>query len=263
MKRYLTIYTTFLKLNYTRFALYRVDFLNGLVSSILWAVFSIIAIYALTARSSTIFGWSRGELFVLIGVFNILIGGIFRTVFARNFDRFGQIVQRGELDGILLKPFDSQFSLSFQYISLYGIVRIILAIIFTAFLLYQIHVTVTFFDVIIFIMLAGFGLLTMYSIWFIVLTLTIWHPDLFNLIETLYAVDSVTRYPPQIINQFKILLFYLLFPFTLIVSIPTKALLHKLTSFDVIILMGMSLILFYFSRIFWRFALRSYTSASG
>src|SRR5205823_2027620 len=107
----------------------------GVVSSILWGIFSIVAMYILTSRSNSVFGWSRTDLFVLVGVFNILIGGTYRTLFSRNFDRFTHVIQRGELDGLLLKPFNTQFALSFWYISYYGLVRVFLAIIYTVFVL--------------------------------------------------------------------------------------------------------------------------------
>ncbi len=263
MKRYIRIYKTLLKLNYIRFTIYRIDFLNGLISSLLWAAFSIITIYALTSKSSSVFGWSREELFILIGVFNIMIGGLFRMYFSKNFDRFAQIIQRGELDGLLLKPLDSQFSLSFWYISFYGVVRVVAAVIFTFYMLQQTGIGLTFLTLLQFIALGFLGLTILYSLWFIVLTITIWHPDLNNLVETLYAVDTLTRYPPQILNEFKILIFYVLLPFTLVVSIPTKALLQKATFFDMSLIIIVAFGLLYFSRRFWKFALRYYTSASG
>src|SRR5258708_17314533 len=128
MKRYLAIYHCLLTLNYHRALIHKADFYNGLFSSIIWGIFSILATYVLTSRSSSVFGWSRAELFVLIGVFNILVGSIFRMFFSRNFDRFAHVIQYGELDGLLLKPLNPQFALSFWYISYHSLVRLVLSI---------------------------------------------------------------------------------------------------------------------------------------
>jgi ABC-2 type transport system permease protein len=263
MKRYFLIYRRLLILNYHRMLIHRADFLTGLMSSILWGVFSIVAMYILTSRSNFVFGWSRTDLFVLVGVFNILIGGTYRTFFARNFDRFTHIIQQGELDGLLLKPFNTQFALSFWYISYYGFVRVLLAVIYTLFVLTVAHIPVTLVSIVSFFIFGFFGLMIIYSFWYLILTCIIWFPDLYNLVELLYATDNISRYPPQLLGAMKFAPFLLLFPITLIVSVPTKALLHTVTLSDILSLVGIALGLLYLSKVFWNFALRYYTSASG
>lgn len=263
MKRYFKIYLMLIRLNYNRALTHRADFFSGLFGSLAWSIFSVIAIYILSARASSVYGWSRQELFILIGVFNILVGGIFRTFFARNFNTFPQLMRYGELDGFLLKPMDTQFAISTQRISMYGGVRILLALIYTFFIIFNAHIAITFFSVISFLLLSVFGLIIMYAVWFLVLTLTVWLPDIYNLEEILYSTDSLSRYPPQILSAMKIFVFYIFFPFTLVVSTPTKALLHKLTTFDIMLLVGFACGLLFLSRRFWKFALRYYTSASG
>ncbi len=263
MKKYFNIYITLLRLNYHRALSQRADFFAGLFGSISWAIFSVVAIYILSARASSVYGWNRQELFILIGVFNILVGGIFRTLFARNFNNFPQLMRYGELDSFLLKPIDTQFAISTQRVSLHGGPRIFISILFTFFVLFQAHLSITFSSILAFSILAVFGLIAMYAFWFLVLTLTVWLPDVYNLEEILYSTDSLTRYPPQILPAMKILLFYVFFPFTLVVSTPTKALLNKLNTIDVIVLIGVAFGLLFLSRKFWKFALRYYTSASG
>jgi len=263
MKRYLTIYRRLLILNYHRALIHKADFFTGLFSSILWGIFSIVAMYILTARSSSVFGWSKVDLFVLVGVFNILIGGVYRMFFSRNFDRFTQIIQHGELDSMLLKPLNTQFSLSFWYISYHAFVRVILAVAYTLFALSLAHTPLTLLSGIEFVFLGTLGVITIYSFWFLVMTSIIWFPDLYNLTELLYTTDNLSRYPPQLLWTMRFAVFLVFFPITLTVSIPAKALLHTVTSTDVLLLGGFGLGLLYCSRVFWQFALRYYTSASG
>src|SRR6266568_2568100 len=226
MKHYLVVYRCLLRLNYHRALIHKADFFNGLISSILWGVFSIVAMYILTSRSSSVFGWSRVDLFVLTGVFNILIGGVYRTFFSRNFDRFSQIIQYGELDGLLLKPLNTQFALSFWHTSYHGFVRVILAIVYTLFALAVAHIPLTILSSISFLILGFLGMVTLYAIWFLVLTCLIWFPDVYNLVELLYTTDNLSRYPPQLLGAMRFTIFLILLPITLIVSTPAKALLH-------------------------------------
>jgi len=242
--------------------IHKTDTLSGVFGSILWGFFSIIAMYILTARSSSVFGWSRTDLFVLVGVFNILIGGIYRMFTSTNFDRFVYIIQRGELDGLLLKPLNLQFALSCWYISYHYILRVILAVMYTVFVLGLSHVPITFFSVLSFLFLGVFGLITLYSFWFLIMTSLIWFPDLYNLTELLYTTDNFSRYPPQILWAIRLSVFIIFFPVTLTVSIPAKALLHTATTTDAVMLVAFGVGLLYCSGKFWQFALRYYTSAN-
>ncbi len=163
--RYLRIYFLLLKLNYLRSLTQRADFFSGLIGSFAWSVFSVIAIYILSANSISVYGWSRGELFILIGVFNIMVGGTFRTFFARNFNRFPQLISQGELDGFLLKPIDTQFAISTQHISIYGFIRIFFAILFTLFMINQAGIAITVISITSFVVFSFFGLMIIYSMW--------------------------------------------------------------------------------------------------
>lgn len=263
MKRYFAIYRCLLQLNYHRALTHKEDFFNNLVGSMLWGFFSIVIVFILTSRSSSVFGWSREDLYVLTGVFNILVGGFYRTFFSRSFDLFSHVIQLGELDGFLLKPVNSQFALSCRYITYGGFVRIFFAVVYTLFALRFAHSDLTLFSVFAFVFLGIFGLILIYSLWYLVLTTTIWFPDVYNLTEFLYTADNVTRYPPQVLWSVKLAAFLVFYPLTLVVSVPTKVLLHTATLSDSILLIGFALGLLYLSRLFWNFALRSYTSASG
>lgn len=262
MKRYLHIYWTIIRLNYHKSLINKGNFFTGLFASLSWGVFSVLLIYILSSRSGSIYGWSREELFVLIGVTNIILGSLFRMTATTSLDDMPTVVQTGALDSFLLKPIDSQFLLSFLQIRLYGTVRLIIAIIFTLFVLSQASVPVTLFSIVTFILLSVFGFIAIYALWFLVMTFSIWFPDLRNLSEILYTADGLTRFPPQVLWAMRVFIFYIFFPYTIAVSTPTKALLHKLTVFDAVLLIGVALGLLFLSKRFWKFALRYYASAS-
>src|SRR6185312_3229309 len=100
------------------------NFINSTISSVGWGIISIISMYILTAKTSSIYGWNRNELLLLAGVYSVSIG-IFHTIFSRNFDRFSKVIHLGDLDSILLKPIDSQFSLSFTLFNYMSITRLL------------------------------------------------------------------------------------------------------------------------------------------
>lgn len=260
MKKYLRIYKTLLLLNLSTLIAYRANFVNSLISSLAWGSFSIISVLLLTAKNSTVYGWSKEELLILIGAYNIFVG-IFHLLFSRNFDRFSTLIHYGQLDSILVKPLNSQFLLSLWFFNYTSLFRVLLGIFFTAYMLIQIHAVVSLTALIGFFIFGIFGILSLYSVWFIIVTITIWFTRLSNLIELLYSINGMTRFPQEMFRGLKIGFFFLL-PITLVITTPTKILLNKLSVVDLLLLFIFSLVLFYLSRKFWNFALRFYTSAS-
>lgn len=240
---------------------YRANFVNSVISSVVWGLFSFFTIFLLTSKTNSLYGWSRDELLILTGLYNIMIG-FFHMLFSRNFGRFSRIVHLGELDTILIKPIDSQYLLSFWLINYTSIFRIIVGLIFTFFILGKIGAEINLLNVISTLVIFIFSITTLYSIWFSVLTLIIWFTKLDNLIEILFDINGVSRFPQEMFKGISEYLFLFLLPLTLIIVTPSQILLSKLNWFNIILLISLSIALLLFSRKFWKFALSYYSSAS-
>jgi len=259
MKRYVKIYIRLLHLNFSSLLAYRANFVNSLISSSVWGGFSIISILLLTSRSSSLFGWSRHDIIFLTCSYSIIIG-IFHTFFSRNFEHFSRVVDLGELDTLLIKPIDSQFFISLRYINYASIIRIVVGFFLVGYLLKG--------EALSFVQLFGygtmmfFGLITLYALWYIITSFTIWLSRLSNIVEFLFTITNVSRFPPQMYREFSWYVFLFLFPLTLIIATPTKFLINKIDFPDVLILIITASVLFIVSRFFWKLALRFYTSAS-
>ncbi len=249
-------------MNLSRTTAYLGGFYSMLAGAIVWSSLQFILILLLTSKTKTVYGWTRDELIILTAAYTFF-WGIFHFIFARNFGRLSRVIDYGELDTILVKPIDSQFSLSLWIINFAGIFRILLG---TAVLIYMLiitHTGVSAINIIGFLVLGLFGLVLIYSFWFIVATTLIWYPRLSNLIDLLYNVSSVSKFPPQMVYEIKNYFLFFLVPLTFIMATPTKVLLHKVLLGDISGLLFFSVLIFLISRWFWKFALRYYTSASG
>lgn len=261
MKKYLKVYRTLLILNFATLNAYRGAFINSSLNTIIWGSFSIIIIFLLTSKASSIYGWTANELYILAGLYNIVIG-FFHMLFSRNFERFSRVINLGQLDTILIKPLDSQFLLSFWFINYTSLIRIFLGIGTIVYILTIFDKPFNFLSLFLFIPLCILSLIMLYSIWFIICTLLIWFTNLSNLIDLLYEVNSVARFPQEMYRGFGQTVLLFLFPLTILLTTPAKSLLSRLTFFDVLITLILSLSLLVVSRAFWKFALRFYTSAS-
>jgi ABC-2 type transport system permease protein len=261
MKKYLKVYLALIHLNFSALVVYRANVINNILGSTVWGVFSLVSIILLTSHTTSIFGWTREEILLLSGVYALFIG-IFHTLFSRNFERLTYLIRLGMLDAILTKPLDSQFLVSTSIINFTSIIRIFLGVAFMWYVISVAHMTITLPLIGLFCIGIGIGLLLLYSIWFIVATCIIWYPDLSNLIEFLYSFSNIGRYPREMYSHVNQFIFLFILPLTFMVIVPTKMLLTKLTVFDAFGLLIFAGLFFVGSRLFWKFALRFYTSAS-
>lgn len=261
MIRYLNIFIIFLTNSFSQTMMYRFSFVNSIFSTLLWGAFQFFFMFLITSKTGTVLGWNRNELYLLTASFNILIG-VFRALFSRNLDNLSYIVHYGKLDTYLLKPVDTQFWMSLHETNIASFFRLPFSILISFYFLYLINVNVFTYRYIIFLILLGFGLVILYSIWFLTMTLVIWFTNLTNLKSFLDGLTGATRYPKEIFENTALFLFVLFFPLSLVGSVPTKYLLKKASMTEIYQLIVSAFILFIAARLFWKFALRHYTSAS-
>lgn len=261
MKRYLSIYLVLVKLNFHALLAYRGNFINNFLSSLSWGFFSLYSIVLLTSRTHGIFGWKREEILLLNGIYGTIIG-FYHVFFSTNFDRFSQVIHMGQLDMVLTKPLDSQFFLTFWRVNFAASSRILIAFVYTILVARQLHISPSPMTVLFCVLLAIVGLVLLYSIWFTVITLILWFTRLSNLADLLFTITGAARYPQEMFREGFWYFFVFIAPLTLIITTPAKVLFQKLDMTSLFLLIVLALVFFVISRKFWKFALRSYTSAS-
>ena len=261
MKRYLRVYIKLIYLNAAALIVYPANFYNSLLASLGWGFFSLYSVVLLTVQTKGAFGWSREEILLLNGVYGIIIG-IFHTVFSRNFGRFSKVVHQGQLDSVLMKPIDSQYLLSFWEFSWVSISRVFMALGYVVIVSRSLAIQTKPVDVFLLLVVGLCGILLLYSMWYMVITLTIWFTRLSNLVELMFNITGIARYPRSMFAQSAGFAFWFLFPLLLIINIPTKVYLRRIDLGEILLLISIAILFFLGSRVFWKFALRHYTSAS-
>lgn len=152
-----------IKINLSSLLAYRANFINSLISSIVWSIFHIMSIYLLTSRTSSVYGWNRSELIMLSGMY-LTLSGLFHLLFSINFDRFSKAIDYGQIDIILLKPLDSQFMMSCWYINYASIFRVIAGSTFTLWVAYSSGYNPGIYDIVLTSFLLLLGLILLYSL---------------------------------------------------------------------------------------------------
>ncbi len=261
MKRYLGIYKSLLKINFVAITTYRANFINSLISALIWAIFVYVQMVLIFGRTRAVFGWNQKELILLTVVYGLVVG-IFHFLFARSFERFSRLMAWSNFDAVLLKPVDSQFSLSFWEINYAAISRVVMGIVLLIYLLLGLSFQFQLINVLLFTTLILTGVLILYSIWVIGATFIIFVPELTNILDLLYTINGFSRFPPQMYKAFSPILFFLALPVVYIASAPLKVIIGKADFTDIISLVVIAAIFLIFSRAFWIFGMKHYVSSS-
>ena len=261
MKRYIRIYIQLLRLNLAVLLTYRVNLINNMIASIGWGAMSLYTVIILTTHVTEAYGWKREELLLLNGLYGVIVG-VFHMFLSINMGRMSRIIHMGELDGILIKPIDSQFAISLWQVNFSSVFRILMALGYTVWIMHSMHLVVTVSSILFAVGLALISLVLLYSIWFLMLTNLIWFTNMSNLVVFLYSFESMARFPKEMLTQLASLVFFVVMPLTLVINTPVRVLLHTATFADVMMLVALSVGLWWAARKYWVFALRHYTSAS-
>lgn len=102
----------------------------------------------------------------------------------------------------------------------------------------------------------------LYSLWFILGTSSIWFVKVANATEVLRALLEAGRFPSQAFPAAYRFVFTFIVPVAFLTTVPAEAALGRLNLSTLGLALLIATGLLVASRLFWRFALKSYTSAS-
>ena len=259
MSRYLRVLKLFWSTAIAAELEYRVNFVIAALSSLCGLVGSLFGLFLFYRTGYTFAGWRWEEALVVLGVFTLL-QGFAATFLIPNLSKIVRHVQEGTLDFVLLKPISSQFWLSTRTVSPWGLPDFCFGLFVIGYGGSRLNLPATaYFSGLIPLL---FGMVILYSLWFILGATSIWFVKIYNVTEVLRGLLEAGRYPMAAYPAIYRFFFTFIIPVAFLTTIPVEALLHR-ADWGWITGAGLlALGLLAASRGFWQFALRFYTSAS-
>jgi ABC-type uncharacterized transport system, permease component len=238
---------------------YRLNFVLAGLGSSANVAGSLFGLYLFYSSGSGLGDWSWSDALMIVGVFTIL-QGVSGTFLVPNLNRIVEYVQQGTLDFVLLKPINSQFWLSLRTVSVWGIPDILLGAGLVGYASWRSHLTVG--HLLLGILPLLCGLLLLYSIWFVLGATSIWFVKIYNATEVLRGLLEAGRYPISAYPAGYRFFFTFIVPVAFLTTVPAEAILGRGQWLGIFSAGLLAIALFAFASLFWRFALRFYTSAS-
>ena len=247
---------------------YRLNFLLTIITCLGQTFGTILTIPLFYKGNRALGGYPLEAALIVTGIY-ILLDGLASTVMRPNLSRIITQVRNGTLDFVLLKPIDAQFWLSLRNCSPWGIPNIVagLAVIFHNGHKLSLSTTAYFLGLPALLL----GMTMLYSLWFMLGTLSIWFVKVPNITHVLTQLLEAGRFPITAFPMAYRLFFTLVVPVAFLTTFPADMMTgqhHFGAEFGAggLLLLSISFAvaatLLAGSRIFWRFALRYYTSAS-
>jgi ABC-2 type transport system permease protein len=200
---------------------------------------------------------------LLIGTHQ-MISQLFQAFFFVNVANIPELVRTGRLDSLLVLPVDSQFAVSTKQFGLDSIVSAALGGVVVCVALSRLGIIPTPTSILLYVIALAFGVAVHYSIMLGLAAVSFWIVRAQGLVYGYFNFLNIARYPDVIFPWLFRIVFGWIIPVVIIANIPARLLIKSLGQpFPLMLhLVIASTIVFWLSRVFWRFALRHYSSAS-
>ena len=259
MKRYWKALVLFWNMSLAAEMEYRLNFVLAMLTSLANLVGSVFGLYLFYHNGTTLGGWSWEQALVVMGL-AIFLDGFASTFLRPNIGRLVQHVREGTLDFILLKPMDSQFWLSTRTFSIWGVPNMLYGLAAVVYAGTRLDLGVYAYALGVIPLLIGMTIL--YGLWFILSTMSIWFVKVYNMTGILRGVLEAARFPVPAYPPVYRFIFTFVVPVAFLTTVPAAAMVEPSAANGLGIAVVLAIILCLASRLFWRFALRFYTSAS-
>lgn len=260
-KMYLRVLREFLRAAMVEEIEYRSHFVSNLLTTLFGVVMALLTVQVFFYQTRSLGGWGFYEVLILLGIYNMLQGFV-DMILRPNIGRIVQHIRTGTLDFILTKPIDSQFFISFRHIVFWKMFDILMGLVIVGIGAYGTGIRITASGVLLFAVLLLASVVTLYSMWMGVMTLSFWFVKVENISFLFSALFETGRYPVQLYKGWLRVLLTYVFPVAVLTTFPAASLIGKFAPGQVWISVVIAAVTFGLTRLFWKKALRFYQSAS-
>lgn len=254
------IYKALVRYNFIRELEFRINFTLGSLIYFSWAVISFFSIELIYRQTTYVGSWDKNSMLLLTLVF-FLSNGLYKTIFHRGLNDIPQLIRKGDLDFIFLKPVNTRFFISMKSLLFDNLPRLVIFILLIFRYVKITNPTATLLNYVLAFLIQMFGILAMYNVIFCISCISFWKPRVWNLFSLTNQIRGLANYPSDIYRGF-LRAFVIILPIAAFSTIPTKFLLGE----GSLLLGALSIVIFIIttilSMVIWKAGLVQYESAS-
>lgn len=260
MRRYWRVYRAFFSSSLAREFEFKANLIAKFGQNLLWIFFFLMILFVVYGKTNSIAGWGRGDAFVLaatIFLMNALFNGFFFSL-----QEIPQQIRMGTMDFVVTKPMDTQFWVSTRKFNFDQIGTIFAGCVMLFAGIHVGNLAPSFAGWIAFIVLLLTSTAIFYSFNLALMTSAIWLVRVDNLWVLGESVVGVARYPVDIYGAGLQRFLTFVVPLAFLATAPARQLVRGFDPAAVGEGLIWAMAVLGMSRLFWRYAMRSYSSAS-
>jgi viologen exporter family transport system permease protein len=264
--KYLRLYGQLGRYTLARELAFRENFLVKVAVEALWLCILLAFYNVVFARTSIVADWTKAEYLFFVGCY-FALNGLIETLFLENCNEFAELVRKGDLDFLLIKPVDEQFLITCRRIDWSTFPNVLMGIGVMLFALRDLQWEFDAVRLFAFLAMFACGIVLSYAFMVALTAVSVWMVRNQSLMEMWWLFSSLARYPREIFSAFAWaepigMFFTFAVPILLVVNLPAQMMVRVLEPPMIAFTLVATLLAFWASRWFFYRALRSYRSAS-
>ncbi|MFC1587080.1 ABC transporter permease [Planctomycetota bacterium] len=240
---------------------FRWQWISQVFSGIMMTALNLFIFFVIYSHTETIAGWGPWEVVLLVG-FTQICHGVLTLFAATGIYDLQNLVDSGGLDGILVRPMNSQVAVSFRSPNIFGMQEIVLGFLTVVFACGKLEFTPSITGIFLSLLCLSAAVTAMYAIWFMSMTITIWFKRLWSWANLIPNFIDFARFPREVFDLRVQLFFRFVIPVILVANVPVEALRGTIVWHELGVVFVTAGALLLASIAFWKYALCHYSSAS-
>jgi len=239
---------------------YRANFAMSLFRTVIGLGSGLAMILLVYHNTTTLSGWSRPELLVVLGVYQLLFG-LAGAIVEPSLGRLMEEVEKGTLDFILLKPVDAQLAVSVWNFQPWRLIECVSGLGTVVWGLLEVGPTVG--EVLKLAVLLVVGFAVVYSFWIALTCTAFWFVQVDEIVRfVIEGASQAGRWPVAIYPGWMRVVFTAVVPIGIAVTVPVEALTGRLSPVGFAASLGFGVALVLGARALFRAGVRRYAGAS-
>ena len=240
---------------------YRANFLVQLLQAAMTLATSLVGLAVIFAHTEDLAGWNPVELVALLGVY-LLMGGLIGLVIQPSMQRFMEDVRSGTLDFTLTKPEDAQVLVCLSEMRTWRLADVGLGVVVLSIAIARLENDLELMQLGAFAIALAMGTVIVYSFWVILATFTFWFVKIENILVIFQSMYEAGRWPVGVYPGWLRATLTFLIPIAFAVTVPTEALVGRLTLENLVVVIALAATMLVASRLTWRQGVKHYSGAS-
>lgn len=259
--RYLQLLAVQIRVSIAAALAYRANFIIQGAMSAAWLGLTLLPLIVVYDERARINSWDLPSALIVMAYFTAL-RSLLEGVISPSLVDLVEKIRTGSFDYVLLKPVDAQLAISSSRHEPWKILDGLGAVAIAIYAFSQRGYPPSASDLALGLGLLVAGAAAMYSLWIVCAAASFWVGRLDNLLYLLGAVFDTARWPIHVFPGVWRFMFTFVIPVAVMTTFPAMALLGTLDVPTMAATVGGALVMLTLSRLVWRTAIASYTSAS-